>query len=74
MRAEVRQEFGVDPEPLRLPRGVRVSLRGEVASMRESFSEMGFNLVLAVLLWFLNREKGNLRLRPPEVPALPHRR
>ena len=29
---------------------------------------------IAVLLWFLNREKGNLRLRPPELPALPHRR
>jgi magnesium transporter len=29
---------------------------------------------VAVLLWFLNREKGNLRLRPPDIPALPHRK
>jgi hypothetical protein len=29
---------------------------------------------IAVLLWFLNREKGNLRLRMPDLPALPHRR
>jgi magnesium transporter len=28
----------------------------------------------AVLMWFLNRERGNLRLRPPELPPLPHRR
>jgi multidrug efflux pump subunit AcrB len=52
-RAEMQKEFGVDPEPLRLPKGVRVTLRGEVASMRESFAEMGFNLVLAVLLVYL---------------------
>src|SRR5262249_1118139 len=52
-RAEMRQQFGIDPEPLRLPKGVRVTLRGEVASMRESFGEMGFNLVLAVLLVYL---------------------
>jgi multidrug efflux pump subunit AcrB len=53
MRATLQQEFGVDPEPLRLPRGIRVTVRGEVASMRESFSEMGFNLALAVLLVYL---------------------
>jgi magnesium transporter len=30
---------------------------------------------IAVLLWFLNRERGNLRLRMPDLPALPrHRR
>ena len=52
-RADIQQEFGVDPEPLRLPKGVRVTIRGEVASMRESFAEMGFNLALAVLLVYL---------------------
>ena len=52
-RADIQQEFGVDPEPLRLPKEVRVTLRGEVASMRESFAEMGFNLALAVLLVYL---------------------
>ena len=29
---------------------------------------------IAVLMWFLDREKGNLRLRMPELPPLPHRR
>ncbi|MBI2808568.1 MAG: efflux RND transporter permease subunit [Planctomycetes bacterium] len=52
-RADLQRDFGVDPEPLRLPRGVRVTVRGEVASMRESFSEMGINLLLAVLLVYL---------------------
>lgn len=52
-RMEIHQEFGVDPEPLRLPRGVRVTIRGEVASMRESFAELGAALVLAVLLVYL---------------------
>jgi len=29
---------------------------------------------IAVLLWFLNRERGNLTLRMPDLPKLPHRR
>ena len=29
---------------------------------------------IAVLLWFLDRERGNLRLRMPDLPDLPHRR
>jgi len=53
MRDWIKGEYGVDPEPLRLPRGVRVSVRGEIASMRESFREMAFNLALAVLLVYL---------------------
>jgi multidrug efflux pump subunit AcrB len=52
-RAALQKDFGVDPEPLRLPRGVRVTLRGEIASMRESFGEMGINLALAILLVYL---------------------
>jgi HAE1 family hydrophobic/amphiphilic exporter-1 len=52
-RTDIQEEFGVDPEPLRLPKGVRVTIRGEVASMRESFAEMGFNLTLAVLFVYL---------------------
>jgi hypothetical protein len=52
-RADIQRQFGVDPEPLRLPKGVRVTLRGEVTSMRDSFAEMGFNLMLAVLLVYL---------------------
>jgi multidrug efflux pump subunit AcrB len=53
LRQEIQKEYLVDPEPLRLPRGVRVTVRGEVASMRASFAEMGLNLVLAVLLVYL---------------------
>ncbi len=29
---------------------------------------------IAVLLWFLDNERGNLRLRMPDLPDLPHRR
>jgi magnesium transporter len=29
---------------------------------------------IAVLMWFLDREEGNLRLRMPDLPPLPHRR
>jgi hypothetical protein len=28
---------------------------------------------IAVLFWFLNRERGNLRLRWPDPTDLPHR-
>ena len=36
-----------------IPKGMRVELRGEVPSMRASFREMAFALVLAVLLVYL---------------------
>lgn len=36
-----------------LPAGIRVKVRGEVVTMRRSFSEMGFTLILAVLLVYL---------------------
>jgi multidrug efflux pump subunit AcrB len=49
----IQQDFGIDPDPLRLPAGVRFDVRGEVQSMRESFSAMTFNLLLAVLLLYL---------------------
>jgi hypothetical protein len=29
---------------------------------------------VAVLMWFLDRERGNLRLRMPDLPNMPHRR
>jgi magnesium transporter len=37
---------------------------------------LGLDLVAfaLVLAWFLRRERGNLRLRMPDIPALPHRR
>jgi multidrug efflux pump subunit AcrB len=52
-RAELRTVLGVDPEAVRLPPGMRVTVHGEVSSMRESFQEMAFNLALAVLLVYL---------------------
>jgi magnesium transporter len=43
-----------------------------------TFWVLGIGLDLAafaaVLLWYVNRERGNLLLRVPELPALPHRR
>jgi multidrug efflux pump subunit AcrB len=53
MRREIAQQFGVDPDRLKLPQGIRVEVRGEVKGMRDSFAEMGFALVLAVLLVYL---------------------
>jgi multidrug efflux pump subunit AcrB len=52
-RARIMDHYKVDPELLRLPKGVRFTVRGEIKSMRESFGEMTFNLVLAVLLVYL---------------------
>lgn len=53
LRQEIRKTYGVDPERIKLPPGVRVRLYGEVSSMRDSFKEMAFSLVLAVLLVYL---------------------
>jgi len=43
-----------------------------------TFWVLGIGLDLAafaaVLLWYVNRERGNLLLRVPELPSLPHRR
>ena len=50
---DIRPAPGVDAERLKLPQGVRVQMRGEVSSMRQSFAQMGFSLVLAVLLVYL---------------------
>jgi multidrug efflux pump subunit AcrB len=52
-RKAILKDYGVDPEPLRLPEGVRFSVRGEIRSMRDSFQEMTFSLILAVLLVYL---------------------
>src|SRR5262249_41692141 len=42
VRREITRGFGVDPERLKLPPGVRVEVRGEVKNMRDSFAEMAF--------------------------------
>jgi multidrug efflux pump subunit AcrB len=51
--AALTKEYGVDVEKLRLPRDVRITVRGEVQAMRNSFSDMAFSLALAVLLVYL---------------------
>jgi multidrug efflux pump subunit AcrB len=52
-RSALAKQYGVDPDGLRLPRGVRVRVQGEISRMRESFREMAFSLSLAVLLVYL---------------------
>jgi multidrug efflux pump subunit AcrB len=52
-RLDIREKYGVDPTKLRLPTGVRFTVRGEIQSMRDSFKQMTFSLVLAVLLVYL---------------------
>jgi multidrug efflux pump subunit AcrB len=53
LRADLMKHHGVDPTALAVPKGVLVTVRGEVKSMRDSFAEMAFNLTLAVLLVYL---------------------
>jgi multidrug efflux pump subunit AcrB len=53
LREAIRKDYGVDPERLKLPPGVRVQVRGEVSAMRRSFAEMAFALALAVVLVYL---------------------
>src|SRR5262249_40826716 len=53
LRRQMQTAYGIDPEKLKLPPGVRVEIRGEVKSMHDSFAEMGFSLVLAALLVYL---------------------
>jgi multidrug efflux pump subunit AcrB len=53
LRTSLRNDYGVDPDDIRLPRGTRIQVRGEVQSMRHSFGEMAFSIVLALLLVYL---------------------
>jgi multidrug efflux pump subunit AcrB len=53
LRKQMREKYAVDPEWLRMPQGVRVEVRGEIASMRQSFKDMTLMLVLAVALVYL---------------------
>ncbi len=50
-RGNIIKKYSVDPEALK--KGLRVEVKGEVASMRDSFEEMGVALGLAVLLVYL---------------------
>jgi magnesium transporter len=53
-------------------------LVGTIISPSWTFWVLGLGLdvaaFVAVLLWFLDRERGNLALRMPELPRLSHRR
>jgi multidrug efflux pump subunit AcrB len=53
LRTLIQNQYGVDPDTLKLPKGVRAEVRGEVSSMRHSFGEMLFVLVLAGALIYL---------------------
>src|SRR5207248_2867422 len=50
---DIHRDYGVTVDDLRLPRDVRIQVRGEVQSMRQSFGELAFTLALAVLLVYL---------------------
>jgi multidrug efflux pump subunit AcrB len=49
----IEQGYGVKAEVVAIPRDIRLKVRGELESMRQSFREMGFSLFLAVLLVYL---------------------
>jgi multidrug efflux pump subunit AcrB len=53
LRKEILDQFAVDANTMKLPPGVRFSIRGEVSAMQESFTWMTFNLCLAVVLLYL---------------------
>src|SRR6185436_13275045 len=53
LRGQILGTYGIDPDKVKLPPGVRVEIRGEVKSMRDSFADMGLSLGLAVLLVYL---------------------
>jgi multidrug efflux pump subunit AcrB len=53
LRKEIREQFGLDADTLKLPPGVRFSIRGEVSAMQDSFAWMTFNLCCAVVLLYL---------------------
>src|SRR5262249_24536540 len=50
---KIKDDFQVDPASLSLPPGFRFTLRGEVSSMRDSFKQLTFSLLLAVVLLYL---------------------
>jgi multidrug efflux pump subunit AcrB len=49
----IQNQYGVDPDTLKMPKGVRAQVRGEVTNMKHSFQEMILVLVLAGLLVYL---------------------
>ncbi len=53
LQAELQARYGVDVATLTVPSDTRIEVRGEVSSMRQSFQDMAFILLLAVLLVYL---------------------
>jgi multidrug efflux pump subunit AcrB len=52
-RDRIQADYGINPDRLKLPGGVRMEVQGEVASMKSSFTEMTLSLMLAVALVYL---------------------
>jgi multidrug efflux pump subunit AcrB len=53
LRGLIQNQYGIDPDTLKMPKGVRAEVHGEVTSMQQSFKEMLFVLVLAIALVYL---------------------
>jgi multidrug efflux pump subunit AcrB len=53
LRGLIQNQYGIDPDTLKMPKGYRAEVRGEVTSMKHSFAEMTIVLALAVLLVYL---------------------
>ncbi len=53
VQAEIKNLYEVDVAPLKLSADTRLEVRGEISNMRQSFRDMAFTLLLAVLLVYL---------------------
>jgi multidrug efflux pump subunit AcrB len=53
LQADMQALHGVDISRLKLPADIRLEVHGEVSNMRQSFQDMAFILLLAVLLVYL---------------------
>ena len=53
LQADIKARHGVDVAGMKLSADMRIEVRGEISGMRESFRDMAFILLLAVLLVYL---------------------
>jgi multidrug efflux pump subunit AcrB len=53
LEADIQARHGVDVSRLKLPADTRLEVHGEISNMRQSFRDMAFILLLAVLLVYL---------------------
>jgi len=49
----VAQDIEARIKKIKLPEGYKVNMRGEVSSMKESFGQLGFGLILSIILIYL---------------------